>query len=148
VAAAWPTATWHLPMSRISLTEVAEIRRALPGYKDACIREIQYRDPMMPPHMDVDECYEMTPSRRYRGLWRGGFEVSIFCPEPARRCDRSRDKGVWLSGQIGKREPAHELYAVDFIGRRTRYPGGFGHINAATYELVVDRLLSRTPVPD
>lgn len=98
----------------------------------------------------VDQCFEMMPKRRWRGLWRDDFEGSRFCPAPALTCsaDEAGDF-VWLTagggGRLDPRRPFHGLYNVEFVGRRTRFRGQYGHLGMADHEIVVDQLVTIKP---
>ncbi len=87
----------------------------------------------------------MTAPERWQGLWRNDFEGSEFCPVPARNCPSDPAKGgIWLNVPEGTRpaQGAGGLYAIEFVGRRTREPGLFGHMGMFEHEMIVDRLIS------
>lgn len=101
--------------------------------------------------LPVDECYRMTEPRRYHGVWLDQFEGSRFLPggtevTPA-RLDEPR---IWLNVERNQapgllRDRAdHEFYAweVEFVGRRTLFPGNHGHMGGSEHEIVVDRMIS------
>lgn len=92
-------------------------------------------------------CYKLTQPARWHGLWRNEFESSRFCPAPAENCDfDTPGDRIWLT--IKKGLPQYDiqgrggLYEVEFIGRRTLYPGMQGHMGMSKHELIVDRLIS------
>ena len=97
----------------------------------------------------TERCFRMTEPRRWQGLWRNEFEGSHFCEAPAIRCDHDTPgMNIWLTSKRD-REPDGRLYRVDFIGRRTLYPGLFGHLAIADgHEVVVDRMISMREVKD
>jgi hypothetical protein len=109
---------------------------------------------------DTQTCFRMTEPRKWTGLWRTQFEESRFCADqpagPAEMCDDYYYGGgaAWLNGDLGLPEDStggfvHEgLYRVEFIGRRTEYPGNFGHMGDYDYEIFVDRPISIRKVPD
>lgn len=41
-----------------------------------------------------------------------------------------------MGGEIGHR------YRVSFVGRKTKYPGGYGHFGLYQSEIIVDRMIS------
>jgi hypothetical protein len=103
----------------------------------------------------TDQCFKMTKPQRMRGLWRNDFEGQAFCAAPARECPASKWKpnepGVaWIdfsSPLPGSADtPPGGLYAIDFVGRETAYPGPYGEYGLYNQEVVVDRLLSITEV--
>lgn len=93
----------------------------------------------------VDQCFKMTGPQRWKGLWRDDFESSQFCAAPDTRCETTdRARFVWLDLAVdlpgAKDTPPGGLYAIDFIGRKTAYPGLYD--GTASQEIVVDRLIS------
>lgn len=103
--------------------------------------------------LPTDQCFKMTKPQRMRGLWRNDFEGQAFCAAPARECPVGRWKpnepGVaWInfaSPLPGSADtPPGGLYAIDFIGRGTAYPGRYGEYGFYNQEVIVDRLLSIT----
>jgi hypothetical protein len=95
----------------------------------------------------LDRCFEMMPQQRWQGLWRNFFEGSRFCPSPATECSHETPgEDIWLTFPRGPTPVGPEefggLYAVEFIGRRTRYPDHFGHMGMSDHEMIVDRLIS------
>lgn len=102
-----------------------------------------------------EECYELDPPRRYKGLWRNAFEGSQFCPAPATECgDDTKGDVIWLGFSRRFKKPPggpdlratdiveYPVYAVDLIGRRTAFKGRYGHMGGSDYELVVDKFVS------
>lgn len=41
-----------------------------------------------------------------------------------------------------------ELFRVEFIGRRTVYPGTYGHLGGYDHYIIADRVISIEPVKD
>ena len=134
--------------------EVTErIRADNPGMKDACLQKAR-RGGIEAMPAELEQCFGMTPMRRWRGLWRNDFEGSRFCPPPAQECsyDTPGDR-VWLSVWAKLPEDIRQgrfgdLYAVDFVGRRTVHSGRYGHMGMSDHEMVVDRLISIERVPE
>ena len=95
--------------------------------------------------LPVDQCFKMTNPQRMRGLWRNDFEGSAFCATALDGCrpDNVADV-VWLSFESAlagaKDTPPGGRYAIDFIGRKTAYPGVYD--GGAPQEIIVDRLIS------
>jgi hypothetical protein len=97
-----------------------------------------------------DECQRLAEPRRYRGRWFVGFETSIFKPAGKPTCI----EGVTLDYcpdliLEGKALPwpgrwsCTRMFEVDFVGRRTVWPG-----SGMNYRLIVDRLISAKRLPD
>lgn len=123
--------------------DLERLIRAEPGLTDAC--KARLRADGLSALEPVENCFQMSPRQRWRGLWRNTFEGSRFCAEPATACiaDTPGEK-VWLSlgdhANLGGRYGG--LYAVEFAGRRTAVPGTFGHLGGSDHELIVDQLIS------
>lgn len=110
----------------------------------------------------TEECVKMLPSHRYRGIWLDEFEGSRFFegvsrPQDVKAIIRRRKPGEsfgeWLSlarpmdDKIPtKNSPKSRMVALDFIGRRTAYPGRYGHFGMSKDYIVVDQLLSAREV--
>jgi hypothetical protein len=128
--------------------EMQKFRNGTPRLTEACLDKIQKGG--IEALSEQDECYEMLPAARWRGLWRNDFEGSLFCPAPAKECTNgSSGEAIWLefkSRPAAVREALPGgLYEVDFIGRRTAHGDG---MVAAGYaqDMVVDRLISMRKV--
>ena len=101
-----------------------------------CVRE----DKLLP----TGECYEMLPAHRWRGVWEDHLEGQVFCPGAATQCPAG-GSGIWLDYASAKRPAGWTpggVYAIDFIGRRTKFEGGYGHMGASRHAMVVDRMIS------
>ena len=121
-----------------------KIRKEEPGITEFCIKRLQSGDGSAIPD---EKCYKFGPPQRMHGTWAAVFEGSQFCPGDAKSCDPGRGKpGMWLSFA----EPVNldwnavtgGEYALDFIGRRTTYPGHYGHMGGWDQEVLVDRIIS------
>jgi hypothetical protein len=124
------------------------LKAAMPGITDECFDKARWGGIEAMPS-EVDKCVKMEPPKRWIGLWENGFESSRFCPAPARECDgNTAGEYIWLSESSSVQLPAYNgedrppLYAVEFIGRKTAYPGPAGHMGMAEQEIIVDRLIS------
>jgi len=98
----------------------------------------------------VDACFAMEEPRRWEGLWASGWEWSEFCPAPARGCPVGGDRDIWLEfpeEAFKGRYSEEGVYRVEFVGRRTKYPGYFGHLGQYSYSMVVDRVISIKKIP-
>jgi hypothetical protein len=100
----------------------------------------------------LDQCYKMDAPRRWRGVWRNDFEGSQFCPGGSASCGYesvAERKGpiAWLdfAGPLPaelKPRRGGGLYSIDFIGRRTKYRGFYGHAGMSDEAIIVDRIIS------
>jgi hypothetical protein len=100
---------------------------------------------------DDPNCFEMTPTQHWSGLWETGWEWSNFCPDPAKECDWMSKRGTWLIfGKDAYRGPKltdDGVYHIEFVGRRTKVAGNFGHMASYDHLMVVDRLISIQKIP-
>lgn len=111
-----------------------------------CLHRVQTEYGEVYEGIPLDQCYKMDPPRRWKGVWRNEFEGSRFCPAPAKKCSgSSRGDYIWLDM---RKSPDQTLYTVDFIGRRTSVKGRYGHMGGSDYELIVDRMISITPLEE
>jgi len=101
-----------------------------------------------------DQCYRMAPPERMRGIWIDEFEGSRFLPglTAAPAADPAGPR-IWLDMDAhpvpalpAERRRPGGVYLVDFIGRRTLYPGHYGHMGMSEQEVVVQRLISARAV--
>lgn len=99
--------------------------------------------------LPIDECYRMLPRQRYSGVWVNEFEGSRFYPGRSTRPDARDEARIWLDVQrVNPRAVYGLAYQVEFEGRRTMYPGPFGHLGSADHELIVDRVISIAPIDE
>lgn len=137
---------WSGPLTG---AEAEKVRRETPlaGLTEACAGRLRAGGLQALDSVPLHECFDSTPRRRWRGLWRDDFEGSRFCAAPASECsDGTGGEKVWLNvpqGSDAGRQPGiGGLYAVDFIGRRTIHPGLFGHFGMFSHEMTVERMIS------
>ena len=125
--------------------ELEKLAAANPGLTETCREDLQ-RDGIDAIALRDDECFEKLPAQRWRGLWDRGWEWTSFCPAPARECPIRADHGdIWLErAEDAYKGPelADGLYQIEFVGRRTKFPGHFGHLNQYDHLMVVDRIVS------
>ena len=101
----------------------------------------------------TDECFKMEKPRRFRGIWIDEFEGSTFYEgitsvSAAKRRMASNSaapdsKVEWLTWHRGNRVPelTSRVVLIDFVGRRTAYPGHYGHMGGSDSEIIVDRMI-------
>lgn len=111
------------------------------GYVTPCTREKTVDGYKVNEHLPTDQCVHMEPARVWRGQWISQYEHTVFCPAEAEQneCPVPNER-TWLSGAIGG-EIGHR-YFVSFVGRKTKYPGGYGHFGLYDSEIIVDRMIS------
>lgn len=132
--------------------EIGEIRASHPGIKEACLDGIRAGKFGAFEWMDNADCFEMLRPQRWSGLWNSGWEWTNFCPEPAKDCPISSERGdIWLTfakGAFHGPEVSDGVYRIDFVGRRTKVPGYFGHQAQYDHLMVVDRMVSMSKRPE
>ena len=120
-----------------------------PGMTDACVQKIRSGEIGLTGWIDNPDCFEMLPDQRWSGRWDTGWEWTIFCPDSAKNCGAANG-GTWMTGGKGVHLPrdfAWGVYHVEFIGRRTKVPGYFGHLDQYAHMMVVDRFISIQKIP-
>lgn len=118
--------------------------------------------------LPTDQCYKMESARRYRGVWVDAFEGQAFIPEGTKetewphgdsksaewrkKMDRAIAATIWLDVErvnLGhERQRGGRRAFIEFIGRKTMYPGNYGHMGMSGQEIVVDRLISLRECPE
>jgi hypothetical protein len=103
---------------------------------------------------DEEHCVSWGASEHMQGVWVTGFEVSNFIPDatqaPGR--DDTNWQGTWLTFASGS-TPDPSIWterdrmggaavAIDFVGRRSRSGGIYGHLGGANQIVIVDRIIS------
>ncbi|ATY32246.1 hypothetical protein CVN68_09875 [Sphingomonas psychrotolerans] len=111
--------------------------------------------------MATDQCYKMQEPRRYRGIWINDFEGQEFIPEGTTAAEwpggdakspgwregfeRVRAAKIWLDVSRVKPGRGSEYdgreMLIEFIGRKTLYPGHHGHLGMSGHEIIVDRVI-------
>lgn len=135
--------------ARAAEARINEIVAGNPGLKKSCVaKDVHGQAPFMW-WADNPECYDMLPQQHWSGLWEDGWEWSNFCADPAKVCDWMDKPGTWL---IFAKDSHHgpELdgtYRIEFIGRRTRSPGYFGHQAFYDHLIIADRMISIEKIP-
>lgn len=117
--------------------------------------------------LPIDQCYKMDAPRRYRGVWIDEFEGQQFIPEGTKvpewprgdpkspewrkQANETIAATIWLDverTELGhKRQQGGRRIFIEFIGRKTMYPGNYGHMGMAGQEIIVDRVISQRECP-
>jgi len=133
----------------VSDRDYAMFKASFPGMTQRCLNDYRYGG-----HwgdlVDRSDCFDMMPAQRWSGLWEHGWEWTNFCPDPAKECEWMSKRGIWLKFAEGARPKSDipwGLYRIEFVGRRTKVRGNFGHTNAYDHLMVVDRLISIKTIP-
>ena len=121
-----------------------------PGLTATCLNDVRWgRRDWGSVSSDAD-CFEMQPARRWSGLWEHGWEWTNFCPDPAKKCDWMAEPGTWLTFAEKVNLPddlPDGTHRIEFIGRRTKVPGHFGHQAGYEHLMVVDQVISIRAIP-
>ena len=128
---------------------VGEFKRELPGITEQCLDTLRYGGVNAMPTR-ADQCFEMTPEKRWKGFWRNEFEGSRFCASPAKSCSfETPGERVWLSDPdsvVPVKHSDEALYEIEFLGRRTLKAGAHGHLGGSDHDMVVHKVISITRV--
>ena len=109
---------------------------------EPCMRQKVIDGEKVTTNLPTDQCVFMDQPKVWHGRWVNQYENSVFCPAGANQmgCDGAT-ADIWLTagplnGEYG------QSYSVSFVGRKTRYAGGYGHLASYPTEIVVDRVIS------
>jgi len=132
------------------------IRKAPCGYRTA---------PNVITSLPTDECFKMEAPRTYRGVWVDEFEGERFIPEGAsppewprsdpkspgwrEQAERARLATIWIDASRVERQSRQQgtRRFIEFVGRKTMYPGNYGHFGMSGQEIIVDRVISLRNCP-
>lgn len=131
--------------SAVSDADYEAFKASYPGITEQCLDAVRYGG-FAAWRPDDPNCFQMTQPQRWSGLWETGWEWTNFCPDPAKECDWMSKRGTWLifaKGAYGGPKLTDDgVYHIDFVGRRTKVAGNFGHQASYDHLIVVDRLIS------
>jgi hypothetical protein len=107
--------------------------------------------------LDDDQCYRFNPPERIDGIWINEFENSALLT-PTQFAKFNTPEGTidgWLDIRTAlpsRLRDSHGRYDgnfhIVFIGRRSAYPGHFGHMGMAPNLVLVDKLISIERLPE
>jgi len=130
-----------------------------PGLTDACLEKMRWGGFEAMPE-ELDQCFRLTEPRRWKGVLHYDLEESRFCADAVEQCPppANREGLTWLSFSSKVKlpemlltrpsDPLRRDFEIEFIGRRTLYPGHYGHMGTWPNEIMVDRLISVREVAD
>jgi hypothetical protein len=139
----------HQRKPAMSDADFQEFKASYPGMTKRCLDETRYGG-MSAWRPDDSDCFAMLPAHRWSGLWEKGWEWTNFCPDPAKECDWMAKRGTWLTFAKGARSETvlpDGTYRIEFVGRRSKVPGNFGHQASYDHLMVVDRVISIQRIP-
>jgi hypothetical protein len=148
----------------------ADVGRGCYRYEDRLIREYpctHHIETNVIESLPTDQCYKMERPRRYRGVWVDEFEGQRFIAEGTsppewprndpksprwrERFEQARLATVWLDASrvTFDQKPRQRggKWFIEFLGRRTLYPGAYGHLGMSGQEIIVDRMISLRECP-
>lgn len=124
--------------------QIARTGIGVPGRPSPCTKETPSGAYKLVVRAPTDKCVRMEQPTRWKGLWRAAFEGSQFCPEPATSCGKKVEGDrIWLTRGPRKGGYESELYRIEFVGRKTKYKGSYGHFGMYDQEIIVDRVISK-----
>jgi hypothetical protein len=105
--------------------------------------------------LNYEHCVEFGAAERMRGTWITAFEISSFWAEGEQGADGPGRPQTWLTfAAASPPDPALEArlarmddasaaaVRIEFIGRRARRPGHYGHMGSYEHLVIVDRIIS------
>lgn len=119
--------------------QIARTGVGVPGRPSPCTHEEVTNGIKVIVGSSTEQCVRMSAPRRFKGLWRGAFESSQFCPAPATTCGDLTGDRIWLNRYPGR--PHGGLYRVEFIGRQTIFKGSYGHMGVYDHEVFIDDVI-------
>lgn len=117
--------------------------------------------------LPTDQCYKMERPRRYRGVWVDEFEGQRFIPESTsppewprtdaksagwrEQFERARLATIWFNGSrvdlnVMPRYRGTRRF-IEFVGRKTKYSGAYGHFGMSGQEVIVDQVIALRECP-
>ncbi len=104
----------------------------------------------------------MEKPRRFRGVWIDEFEGQQFIPEgsdppewprgdmrtpgAAELFEKARAARIWLDKSRVDLTPFRanrsKKMFVEFVGRKTKYTGSYGHMGMSGNTIIVDRMIA------
>lgn len=113
-------------------------------------------------HRRTDQCYKLEKPRRFRGVWIDEFEGQQFIlqetnppewprfdrntPGWAQQIEKAQAARIWLDNSRVNLAPFRSgrsaKVLIEFVGRKTKYAGRYGHMGMSGNEIVVDRVIS------
>jgi len=148
----------------------ADVGRGCYRYDGRALREApcSYRiDASTIGSLPTEQCYKMEKARRYRGVWIDVFEGQRFIPEGTKppewpktdpkspgwkeQFERARLATIWIDtsrvklDRTSRRDGARRL--IEFVGRKTMFPGAYGHFGMSGQKIIVDRVISLRDCP-
>lgn len=110
-------------------------------------------------HMNLDDgpdCIRYGAPRVFKGVWIDRFEGSKFLEGRKPTADIfDANAEVWLDVPAPLRDPAGIripgsgptiVAEMEFVGRKTLYPGVHGHLGGTPHNIIVDKVLVFRPV--
>lgn len=148
----------------------ADVGRGCIRFDGRLIREapcIDRSEPGVVASKPFAQCYKLERSRRFRGIWVDQFEGQAFIPEGTKapvwptgdprspkwrkQIDRAIAASIWLdveSANVGhKMQQGGRRVLIEFVGRKTMYPGHYGHMGMSGHLIIVDRVISFRECP-
>lgn len=95
-----------------------------------------------------EKCFRFDPPERIKGVWMREYEGSSLLTQAQYDAGLRfiRDDDTWLEPFAADRPPVDEkdvrAYRVEFIGRRSSYPGAYGHMGGSRHIVLLDRMIS------
>jgi hypothetical protein len=119
------------------------------GY--ACTREEIHSGVKVLAAIPSEQCYRFNPPERIEGVWIDEFEgVRLLTNAQYDAGIRYiEDDSTWLEVKPADQRPGTgppdytpRVFRIVFIGRRSTYPGEYGHFGMSRHLVLLDRMIS------
>jgi hypothetical protein len=100
----------------------------------------------------TDACFPFSEPRKFGGVWISGFEDSSFWLGAKKYSRDGMRQASWLSlntgsaKSVGAQDGSGQLFRIEFLGRRSLCDGHYGHMGMWPSEIIVDQVISATPL--
>lgn len=112
--------------------------------------------------LPTDQCYVMEAPRLYRGVWINEFEGQEFIPSGTKKpkvpgagsgpaeWNKYIAATIWLDvgpAKLDRKWHYVDKALIEFVGRKTKHSGNYGHMGMSGNEVIVDRVISIRKCP-
>lgn len=121
------------------------------GVFGACMKKGTYKGHETLESIPDEQCYRFNPPERIEGVWIDEFEgVRLLTTAQYDAGIRDvEDDSTWLDVKPADQRPGTgppdytpRVFRIVFIGRRSTYPGEYGHGGMSRHLVLLDRMIS------
>lgn len=109
------------------------------------------------PYVGDLKCFPFSKAKRLKGIWVTQTEVSVFFANAERVTPSMLGGGgdTWLDAVGAAKHPIDAawdagpgVFRVEFMGRESLCPTGYGHFGMSPNEVVAEQIISLVRLPD